>query len=144
MALHRIILASLLAALAAGGVADARPSAHRASRVMRIRLQPMVPVPLPGPPVEWKESRGPKCIARDRIAAAVVSSPKDIDFILRDRTRQRARLQRSCPSLRFYSGFYLKPTDDGFICRDRDAVHDRSGSECEIDAFRKLTPKPVR
>ena len=138
MPVPKLILASALAILAASGVADARPTL--AGRVIRIRLQPATAVPMPNAAVEWKESRGPKCIPRGAIAAAVVSAPKQVDFILRDRTRQRARLQRSCPALQFYSGFYLKPTGDGFICRDRDAVHDRSGSECQIDAFRKLTP----
>lgn len=144
----KLILAAALGVLTAGGVADARQpagraSAYQASRVLRIRLTPTAAVPMPQP-VEWKEGRGPKCIARGQIAAAIVSAPKNVDFIMRDRTRQRARLQRSCPALQFYEGFYLKPTGDGFICRDRDAIHDRSGSECEIDAFRKLTPRPAR
>ena len=75
-------LASALAILAAGGVADARPRAVEASRVVRIRLMPASPLPLPNAAIDWKESRGPKCIPRGAIAAAIVSAPKQVDLVL--------------------------------------------------------------
>lgn len=140
MALPRPLLAVLLLTLPAGGAADPRPAGVRAMRVIRVPLRSMTVVSMPRPVTRWKESRGGKCIVRSQIAAAIVSDARSVDFILRDRTRHRALLQNSCPALDYYSGFYLKPTADGNICRDRDAVHDRSGSECQIDAFRKLTP----
>ena len=99
---------------------------------------------MPLPTTGWKESRGPRCVTRGDLMAAIVSGPRNVDFILRDRTRVRARLQNSCPALDYYSGFYLKPTEDGRVCRDRDAVHARSGGACEIDAFRRLSPRAAR
>lgn len=141
----RFILAAVL--LAPVGSIDARPpSSIGISRVVRIPLRPLVslPMPLPKPMSEWKESRGVRCIAPGQIAAATVNGPRSVDLILRDRTRLRARLQDNCPALDYYSGFYLKPNADGKVCSDRDAVHARSGGACEIDAFRKLTPRTGR
>lgn len=112
--------------------------------MLRIPLRPMASFPMPLPTPAWKESRGPRCVARGDLMAASVDSEKNVDFILRDRTRVRARLQNSCPALDYYSGFYLKPTADGRICRDRDAVHARSGGACEIDVFRRLTGRAER
>ena len=52
----------------------------------------------------------------------------------------RARLEKGCPSIDFYSGFYLKPTKDGQLCQDRDTIHSRTGGACEIEKFRTLLP----
>lgn len=95
--------------------------------------------PLPkAVPVEWKESKGPKCVAARSIAGATALTQKGFDLILRDQSRVRARLDRSCPALDYYYGFYISPDADGQICADRDSVRSRVGGECEIDAFRKL------
>ena len=136
----------LVAILSLGGgdSAGAQRIVITRQQVVRIPLTPMTALPMPDPTAAWKESRGPKCIARSDIAAASVNGLKSVDFILRDRTRHRARLQNNCPALDYYQGFYLKPTTDGKICQDRDAVHARSGGECQIDRFRKLSPVKAR
>lgn len=136
----RFLLAAAILPTLAVGAAEAQRSSS--GHVLRIPLQPMSALPMPRPMRRWKESRGPRCIARAQIAAAKISGPGKVDFILRDRTLIRARLRNSCPALDYYSGFYLQRTADDNICRDRDAVHARSGGECQIDAFRKLTPRP--
>ena len=133
----RPLLAALLLAGIGGGV---QAQETQRTRVLRVTVQRFTALPLPRPLPRWNESRGGKCINRTDIAAAAVNGPSSVDFILRDRTRRRAKLQSNCPALDYYGGFYLKPTADGRICQDRDAVHARSGGECEIDAFRKLTP----
>lgn len=138
MKLRFLIAAAMLSTLAFGPV-DAWQSER--GRVLRIPLQPMSALPMPRPMPRWKEGRGPKCIARAQIAAAKVSGSGKVDFILKDRTLIRAQLQNSCPALDYYSGFYLQRTSDDKICRDRDAVHARSGGACQIDAFRKLTAR---
>lgn len=150
----RLLLAAALLPIAGATLADAQQLAPRApvsrmivvreQRTVRIPLQPMTALPVPRPIVEWTEERGPKCLVRANIAAASVNGLRSVDFILRDRTRHRAQLQNSCPALDYYAGFYLKPTADGKICQDRDAVHARSGGECQIDRFRKLTPAKAR
>lgn len=138
----RLLLAAALSLLP--GIADAQRTGVRRltiieQSVIRIPLRSTA-VPLPRPLGEYRETRGPKCIARSSIAGASLNGPKSIDFVLRDQTRYRARLQNSCIAIDYYAGFYLKPTADGNICSDRDALHARSGGECEIDTFRKLVP----
>lgn len=89
----------------------------------------------------WREKSGPKCIPLQGIAGAVLIDPETVDFILPGGLRLRAKLESSCPALDYYNGFYLRPGPDGMICADRDAIHARSGGECEISRFRKLVPR---
>lgn len=91
-------------------------------------------------PVEWREGRGPRCIETSRIAGATLVGPSSVDFIMRDNSRMRARLESRCPALDYYLGFYLSATEDGRICADRDAIRSRMGGECQIDRFRTLQP----
>ena len=129
--------------------APAEPSAadpiHFAQVIIREHILIRVPV-RPGPtpeaataPVEWKESRGPKCVPMRSIAGAGLVGPNSVDLILRDRSRVRAKLEKSCPALDYYYGFYMRVPEDGQICADRDAVRSRMGGQCEIDKFRTLT-----
>jgi len=141
---HSPYILTALLSLTGAEVASAQRITITREQVVRIPLQPMRSLPMPRPMTQWKEGRGPKCIPRSDIVGASLNAQKSVDFILRDRTRHRANLQRSCPALDYYRGFYLKPTADGKICQDRDAVHARSGGECEIDRFRKLTPAKSR
>jgi hypothetical protein len=89
-------------------------------------------------PIEWRESRGPRCVAADAIAGATLVGPNSVDLILRDNSRMRAVLQRRCPALDYYYGFYVNGTEDGQICADRDSIRSRMGGECQIDRFRTL------
>ena len=86
----------------------------------------------------WKESHGPKCIQARSIAGAALLGQKSVDLILRDNRRLRARLERSCPALDYYYGFYITPNPDGQVCADRDVIRSRMGGECQIDRFRLL------
>ena len=101
----------------------------------RIRSAPNGPLPMP---IEWKESKGPKCIPMKAIAGATLLSQSSFDLLLRDRSRIRAKLEKSCPALDYYYGFYIRPTGDGQICADRDSVRSRMGGQCGIERFRTL------
>lgn len=103
-----------------------------------IRARPAPAVVAKESRIEWKEKRGPKCVTARSIVAATALSHKSVDLILRDRRRLRARLERSCPALDYYYGFYISPNPDGMICADRDAIRSRVGGECGIDRFRNL------
>jgi hypothetical protein len=94
----------------------------------------------PPPPPAFKEHKGPKCIDSAAIGGAAITTPDSVDFILKGGKRVRAKLQDECPSLDYYSGFYVRAPQDGKICADRDSVHTRSGGDCQIDKFRALTP----
>ena len=91
--------------------------------------------------IRWEEHRGPRCIAWARILGAGLLGQNSVDLIFRDGTRVRARLERRCPALDYYRGFYINETEDGMICADRDSIHSRAGGECGIDAFRSLRPR---
>lgn len=105
--------------------------------IIRIPVRP----PRVRQPIEWVESKGPKCLSSRYIAGATLSAPSSIDFLLRDRSRLRARIDDRCPALDFYDGFYLEPEDDR-ICAKREEIKTRMGGSCRIERFRTLTPKP--
>ncbi len=107
--------------------------------VVRIRPIPNAPVPAAQRP-RWSEKKGPNCIRMNMLAGALVSGTDNIDLMLRGGTRMRAQLEKSCSSLDFYQGFYVKPSKDGRICEDRDLIRSRVGGECAIKNFRLLVP----
>ena len=107
----------------------------------RIMIRTMrVPQSLPKDPpkTKWKEKKGPKCIPARGIAGAALISQNSVDLILRDNRRLRAKLERSCPALDYYYGFYITPNPDGRICADRDVIRSRMGGRCQIERFRLL------
>ena len=116
---------------------------------LSIRQQVLVRVPVrvrPAPhkpdPFEWEEGKGRKCVSARSIVGATALRQRSFDLILKDNTRLRAKLDRSCPALDYYYGFYISPDEDGRICADRDSIRSRVGGECEIDSFRTLKPVP--
>lgn len=88
----------------------------------------------------WKEKKGPRCIALRSIRSASVVVENGVDLLLADNHRYRARLERGCNSIGFYSGFYVEPDDDGSLCSGRDELQARSGLTCIIGSFRRLEP----
>ncbi len=92
-------------------------------------------------PMRWDEHKAPKCVPADRIASASIASTGDVDLIVTDGRRLRAKLDDDCPTLNFYNGFYLKRSADGMVCAKRDVLRSRSGARCEIAKFRTLVAK---
>jgi hypothetical protein len=120
---QQIIIVRTPAAARPANAADAASSASVMANASRIR---------------WEEHRGPRCIAWAQIAGSGLLSQDSVDLVFRDATRVRARLERHCPALDYYNGFYLAATPDGLICADRDSIRARTGGECRIDSFRSL------
>ncbi len=89
---------------------------------------------------DWKEKSAPKCLTMSTLGGISISRPDSIDLVLRGGQLVRARLEKGCPSIDFYSGFYLQPTRDGRLCEDRDTIHSRTGGACVIDKFHTLVP----
>lgn len=137
---------ALSALLAAGAPAPLPPLMSVAQVTIRQRMILRVPARAAPQqtPMRWKEGKGPKCIAADGVAAAALSGPNRIDLIMRGGMRLRAEFSNNCPTLDYYRGFYLIPAADRRICADRDAVHARSGGQCEIERFRTLTAEPAK
>lgn len=120
------------------GVQLAQVTIHE--RVM-IRVRPArraMIVPEGAPPPVWSERRAHRCVPVRALAGAAVSQGGDVDLMLVDGSRLRAKLGADCPALSFYSGFYLRPARDGRICGGRDVLRARSGAACPILRFRTL------
>ncbi|MFZ3484522.1 hypothetical protein [Sphingomonas sp. 3-13AW] len=92
------------------------------------------------PAITWVEKRTDRCVPVANLAAVSVTRPDSVDLMLAGGKRLRARLEDDCPSLAFYSGFYVKPTSDGMMCASRDSIRSRSGGQCRISSFRMLVP----
>jgi hypothetical protein len=103
---------------------------------------PMVPVtPAPGRPLRLVEKKGPKCLASNSLAGAVVTSERTIDLFTRNGPRLRAELDKQCQAVDLRFGFYIRPNPDGQICASRDTIHARTGGQCDIEKFRTLVPE---
>lgn len=128
------------------GLAAEPPPEQQVVRRMIIRDELILRIPIRprlSPAIEWKESKGPKCLDTNLLAGAMYSGPSSIDFVLRDRRRFRAQMDSECPAIDFYGGFYLQP-DDERLCAKRDFVRSRVGGSCRIERFRKLEPQVKR
>lgn len=88
----------------------------------------------------WDEKKGPRCVALRSIRGASVVVDNGVDLLLADNHRYRARLEKGCDSIGFYSGFYVEPSADGSLCSGRDELQARNGMNCAIDSFRRLVP----
>lgn len=134
---HSVLL--LLVAPAAEPVELAQLTIERRV-IIRVPMAKKERAPAPVAPSrdEWEERKGPRCIALRSIRAASIVVRNGVDLILTDGHRYRARMERGCDSVGFYSGFYVEPDDDGSLCSGRDELQARSGMSCEIDSFRRL------
>jgi hypothetical protein len=104
--------------------------------ILRVPVQPR-PI---RPEIEWVERKGPKCIPTAAIRRALLSGEGQVDFILANRARVRAKFDEDCPALDFYEGFYLQSQDER-LCAGRDAIHSRIGGSCTIGKFKQLEPR---
>jgi hypothetical protein len=91
-------------------------------------------------PIVWRETKAPKCVAMRSLVGIQAVQRDGIDLITRENQRLRAKLSRGCRAADFYAGFYMKASKDGRLCADRDALHARSGEECEVEKFRLMVP----
>ena len=145
-----IALAMQASAVNGGAVAQTRTGQLTIRERVVIRVPRVAPpgalpvgrTPLPAPKaVAWRETKGPKCIPAQGMAGAMITAPKQVDLVLMGGKRVRAKLDGDCKPLDFYGGFYLRPSQDGMICADRDSIKMRSGASCGIDVFKTLVAK---
>lgn len=134
------LIPMLFGLLAAQPASLQQPVTRLALRNGVIWRVPVAPRPM-RQRITWVERKGPKCISAAAIRGALLSGPEQVDFLLADRNRVRAKFDRDCAALDFYGGFYLQMQDE-FLCEDRDAIHSRMGSSCTIQKFRNLEPRP--
>ncbi len=108
--------------------------------VTRTAVITRMPPRAPSPPPPLVERKADDCVKLDRIVGFSVNQGDSIELLINDGSRLRAKLGSNCPALGFYSGFYVKPHQDGRMCARRDTIRSRSGGTCSIDAFRRLVP----
>ena len=92
----------------------------------------------------WVEKRAPDCVPVAALTGASIDRSGEVDLIVgagKELKRLRAKLDEDCPTLDFYSGFYLRQTSDGRICARRDLIRSRSGARCAITGFRTLVAR---
>ena len=130
---------ALPATLAGDAAVAQRPQVTFYRQRIVIRVPRMSPVRTAT--AEWKEKKGPKCLPPQELAGAMIAGPAAVDLLMTDGRRMRARLDKDCRGMNFYSGLYLKPGPDGQVCADRDAFRVRSGATCPIGRFRMLEQK---
>lgn len=87
------------------------------------------------------EKKADDCVKMERLRGFSVNRSDSVDLVLSDGSLLRARLGSDCPSLGFYSGFYVKPTRDKKMCANRDALRSRSGRSCMVQKFTALVPQ---
>lgn len=137
------------AAPAPQSAARAGPRTMRSVTIRRVIMRvPAMPVPRMSlapsrtlRPIVWQEKGAPRCMPASALAAFSITRPDAVDLVLAGGQRIRARLGDECPALDFYTGFYLRRSQDGMVCADRDVIRSRAGAECRIDGFRRLVPK---
>lgn len=89
-------------------------------------------------PPRFVERKHGKCIATAGIAGVDSASGNRLLLFLRDSRILSGRLDKSCNSRDFYSGFYVERSADGQICVNRDRLQSRTGASCKLKALREL------
>ena len=100
--------------------------------------QSMIPDLAPLAPPRVSERKMGKCVSVSGIAAVQPDGGSKLLLFMRDRRLVSATLEKACRARDFYSGFYLEPSRDGMLCVDRDKLHSRAGTNCEISRMRQL------
>lgn len=154
-----LAMAGLMASALAGPTVmmldDAPPPVEvmAAPPAEQIRMEQTVIIRVPSAPkvkppkspknmqVKYKETSIGNCLAARKIAGAKVSGKASLDLLTTDGHQVRAYLDKGCEAREFYSGFYIERPKDGLLCVDREVLHARSGSTCEIAKFRLLKPR---
>lgn len=135
----------LMLLAAAGGAAPVIEGTEFAQMMIQQRVVvriPLAPVQAaPEAPVRWVEKKGPKCVGINSLAGFAVRGPQVVDLFVRGGQRVRTRLEKQCTDIDLGYGFYVKPNADGRICTKRDALHARSGGQCEVERFTTLVPE---
>ncbi|MCM8556405.1 hypothetical protein [Sphingomicrobium sediminis] len=143
-----VSLLPLMAIAQAMGFSVSQPAGEPAVPTVRrvvIRDQLIIRVPVApkrSEPIAYTIQDGPRCFSSRRIVGARLAGQRSIDFLLENNTQMRVEMDRSCPTLDFYGGFYVQPNDDR-LCARRDVIRTRMGGACRIESFKLLRPAPA-
>lgn len=119
----------------------------RIERRVTIRVTPRSPEPRQSlmaelapiaTPSTMTERRMGKCVPVAGIAGVQTGQGGQLILYMRDQRIVSANLEKACTARDFYSGFYLERNADGMLCVDRDRLHSRTGSQCQVSRMRQL------
>ena len=141
--------APVWASLVDAALADAQEQVRVERRVI-VRISPRIPLQSEdaaraegldsGATPQFRERKMGKCVAIKSIVGVQISESDRLLLFMRDRKVVSAKLEKSCRSRDFYSGFYVENSDDGMICAERDTLHSRAGANCQVIRMRRLVP----
>jgi hypothetical protein len=120
----------------AAGLMRQRVTVH----VPRVSVTSTTVILRSAPRSAMKEKKSWDCVKMERVAGFTVNRFDSVDLLLKDGTQLRAKLGKNCPALGFYSGFYMKATEDKKMCAGRDFIRSRSGRACGVDQLVTLEP----
>lgn len=118
----------------------------RIERRVTIRISPRDPArqslmaelaPRPASTTMTERKMG-NCVPVAGIAGVQTGQGGQLILYMRDRRIVSANLEKACRARDFYSGFYLERNADGMLCVDRDRLHSRTGSQCQVSRMRQL------
>ena len=118
----------------------------RIEQRLTIRIAPRPPVmpnlldelPANGLAPRVIERKMARCLPVSSIAGVQASGDNKLILFMRDRRIVSATLEKACRARDFYSGFYIDRNSDGMLCVERDELHSRSGSNCQLKGMKQL------
>lgn len=90
--------------------------------------------------MRYKEEKIGNCLLMNKLVAARPAGDSSLDLVTTDGVLIRTYLEE-CSARDFYAGAYMERSSDGKLCVNRDLLHSRTGTKCEIDKFRLLVPQ---
>ncbi len=113
--------------------------------IMRITPRPqqsrtdlLAEFPRSEPPTHIEERKIGSCVSVEGIASVGTDQNNRLILFMRDRRIVSAALEKACRARDFYSGFYVRKSEDGRICVKRDQIQSRAGAKCELRQLREL------
>lgn len=110
----------------------------RITPLSRVAPPPPVTVQRADPPQRKATGETKQCIPLADVAGVKLGQGRTLHLYMRDKRVISTLLERSCQVSSFYSGFYVERPADGMLCAGREALHARSGADCQLSAFREV------
>lgn len=104
----------------------------------KVRERTLEDVAEPAEEVRLAPGREERCVRMNDIKGVQPTRDNSLLLFMSGRRLMSARLERSCSSQDFYSGFYVERSEDGRLCVRRERLQSRAGAQCEIAQINRL------
>lgn len=109
-----------------------------APRRVSNRRNMLAQLPVRAQTTRYKERKAEECVLVEGIAGVETGSGNRLLLFMRDANIMSINLEKACRARDFYSGFYVKPNEDGKLCVARDTLQSRNGARCDIERMMEL------